>query len=194
MRPERSFWWMAKRWTRSPAVLGADFFDGPERGIFLERKILSPPRRVPASGLQGHRNAITKEYHDRDMEMIKEIGANTIRLAHYQHDQYFYDLCDEAGMIVWAEIPYISEHMPNGRENTISQMKELIIQNYNHPSIVTWGLSNEITISTKTRKTCWTITGRSTIWCTAWMRPGRQCWPATPCAIPLPGSCIFRIW
>ena len=59
----------------------------------------------------------------------KEIGANTIRLAHYQHDQYFYDLCDEVGMVVWAEIPYISEHMPNGREHTISQMKELIIQN-----------------------------------------------------------------
>ena len=83
------------------------------------------------------------------MDLIREIGANTIRLAHYQHDQYFYDLCDKYGMIVWAEIPYISEHLPNGRENTISQMKELIVQNYNHPCIVTWGLSNEITISTK---------------------------------------------
>lgn len=86
------------------------------------------------------------------MALIKEIGANTIRLAHYQHDQYFYDLCDEVGMVVWAEIPYISEHMPNGRENTISQMKELIIQNYNHPCIVCWGISNEITISTKDKK------------------------------------------
>ena len=90
--------------------------------------------------------------HDEDMALIKEIGANTIRLAHYQHDQYFYDLCDEVGMVVWAEIPYISEHMPNGRENTISQMKELIIQNYNHPCIVCWGVSNEITISTKDKK------------------------------------------
>ena len=62
---------------------------------------------------------------------------------------YFYDLCDQYGMVVWAEIPYISEHLPNGRENTISQMKELIHQNYNHPSIVCWGVSNEITISTK---------------------------------------------
>ena len=87
--------------------------------------------------------------HREDMELIKEIGANTIRLAHYQHSQVFYDLCDEAGMVVWAEIPYISEHMPNGRENTISQMRELIIQNYNHASICVWGLSNEITISTK---------------------------------------------
>ena len=81
------------------------------------------------------------------MDMICELGATTIRLAHYQHDQYFYDLCDEKGMVVWAEIPYISTHMPNGRENTISQMKELITQNYNHPSIVVWGLSNEITMS-----------------------------------------------
>ena len=74
------------------------------------------------------------------------MGANTIRLAHYQHDQYIYDLCDETGLVLWAEIPYISKHLPNGRENTISQMKELIIQNYNHPSIVVWGLSNEITM------------------------------------------------
>ncbi len=100
---------------------------------------------------KGIGNAITKEHHDIDMAMIREIGANTIRLAHYQHDQYFYDLCDEYGMVVWAEIPYISEHMPNGRENTVSQMKELIVQCYNHPSICVWGISNEITISTKKR-------------------------------------------
>lgn len=74
------------------------------------------------------------------------MGANTIRLAHYQHAQEFYDLCDERGLVVWAEIPYISSHMPNGRDNTVSQMKELIYQNYNHPCIVTWGLSNEITM------------------------------------------------
>ena len=75
---------------------------------------------------------------------MQEMGCNTIRLAHYQHSQYFYDLCDRAGMIVWAEIPYITEHMHNGRANTISQMTELVVQNYNHPSIVCWGLSNEI--------------------------------------------------
>ena len=110
-------------------------------------------RPYPLHGVSRHQdyrdlgNAISKEEHDRDMELIKEVGANTIRLAHYQHDQYYYDLCDKEGMIVWAEIPYISEHLPNGRENTFSQMKELIIQNFNHPCIVTWGLSNEITIS-----------------------------------------------
>ncbi|HBE74744.1 MAG TPA: beta-galactosidase, partial [Subdoligranulum sp.] len=121
----------------------------PKRGFFLNG------RPYPLHGVSRHQdrkglgNAITREMHDEDMQLIKELGANTIRLAHYQHDQYFYDLCDEAGMVVWAEIPYISEHMPNGRENTISQMKELIVQNYNHPCIVCWGVSNEITISTK---------------------------------------------
>ncbi len=124
----------------------------PKKGFFLNGK------SYPLHGVSRHQdrkglgNAITREMHDEDMALIKEIGANTIRLAHYQHDQYFYDLCDEVGMVVWAEIPYISEHMPNGRENTISQMKELIIQNYNHPCIVCWGVSNEITISTKNKK------------------------------------------
>ncbi len=124
----------------------------PKEGFFLNG------RPYPLHGVSRHQdrkglgNALTKEHHDEDMALIREIGANTIRLAHYQHDQYFYDLCDKYGMIVWAEIPYISEHLPNGRENTVSQMKELIVQNYNHPSIVTWGLSNEITISTKDKK------------------------------------------
>ncbi len=81
------------------------------------------------------------------MDLICEMGANTIRLAHYQHAQEFYDLCDERGIVVWAEIPYISNHLENGVENTKTQMTELIYQNYNHPSIVVWGLSNEITMS-----------------------------------------------
>ena len=124
----------------------------PKDGFFLNG------RSYPLRGVCRHQdwkglgNAITTAHHDIDMAMIREIGANTIRLAHYQHDQYFYDLCDRYGMVVWAEIPYISEHMPAGWENTISQMKELIIQNYNHPSICVWGISNEITISTKDKK------------------------------------------
>ena len=128
------------------------FYVDPQKGFFLNG------RHYPLHGVSRHQdrkalgNAITRKMHDEDMQLIKELGANTIRLAHYQHDQYFYDLCDEAGMVVWAEIPYISEHMPNGRENTISQMKELITQNYNHASIVCWGVSNEITISTKDKR------------------------------------------
>ena len=81
-----------------------------------------------------------------DIDLILSMGANSIRLAHYQHDQYFYDLCDEKGIVVWAEIPYITVHMDSGRENTISQMKELISQNYNHASIMCWALSNEISL------------------------------------------------
>ncbi|MBR5521656.1 MAG: glycoside hydrolase family 2 protein [Oscillospiraceae bacterium] len=98
----------------------------------------------------GKGNALSKEDHIEDIELICEMGANTIRLAHYQHDQFFYDLCDEKGLVIWAEIPYISKHMPTARENTITQMKELLAQNYNHPSIVVWGLSNEITMQGST--------------------------------------------
>ncbi len=128
------------------------FYVDAKKGFFLNG------RPYPLHGVSRHQdrktygNAITYEMMDEDMELIRRMGANTIRLAHYQHDQYFYDLCDEYGMIVWAEIPYISAHMPNGNENTQFQMKELITQNYNHPSIVTWGISNEITISSKHRK------------------------------------------
>ena len=118
----------------------------PDRGFILNGE------EYPLRGVSRHQdrwglgNALLPEHHEEDIDLICELGANTIRLAHYQHDQYFYDLCDERGMVVWAEIPYISAHMPSGRENTISQMKELIVQNYNHPSIVVWGLSNEISI------------------------------------------------
>ena len=106
----------------------------------------------PLRGVSRHQdrwglgNALLPEHHEEDMDLICEVGCTTIRLAHYQHDQYFYDLCDERGLVIWAEIPYISQHMPTARENTISQMKELIVQNYNHPSIVVWGLSNEISM------------------------------------------------
>lgn len=119
----------------------------PERGFILNGK------DYPLRGVSRHQdrwgrgNALLPEHHREDMELICELGATTIRLAHYQHDQYFYDLCDEKGLVIWAEIPYISSHMPGGRENTISQMKELVVQNYNHPSIVVWGLSNEITMA-----------------------------------------------
>ena len=95
----------------------------------------------------GFGNALLPEHHEEDIDLICEVGATTIRLAHYQHDQYFYDLCDEKGLVIWAEIPYISQHMPEGRDNTVSQMTELITQCYNHASICFWGLSNEITMN-----------------------------------------------
>ena len=118
----------------------------PEKGFILNGE------SYPLRGVARHQdrwqlgNALLPEHHKEDIDLILEGGFTTIRLAHYQHDQYFYDLCDETGLVIWAEIPYISNHMATGRENTVSQMTELIVQNYNHPSIVVWGLSNEITI------------------------------------------------
>lgn len=118
----------------------------PEKGFFLNGE------SYPLHGVSRHQdragvgNALTKEMHREDLELILSMGANSIRLAHYQHDQYFYDLCDEKGLIVWAEIPYITIHLPNGRENSIQQMKELIVQNYNHASIICWAISNEISL------------------------------------------------
>ena len=96
---------------------------------------------------QGLGCALTDAEHEEDLALLREMGANTVRLAHYQHAQRFYDLCDEYGLVVWAEIPYITQHMENGNRNTHDQMTDLIVQNYNHPSIICWGLSNEITAS-----------------------------------------------
>jgi len=118
----------------------------PNKGFILNGE------EYPLRGVSRHQdrwgigNALLPQHHEEDIGYILEVGCTTIRLAHYQHDQYFYDLCDETGLVIWAEIPYISQHMPTGRENTIQQMKELVIQNYNHPCIVVWGLSNEITM------------------------------------------------
>lgn len=126
----------------------------PEKGFLLNGK------SYPLHGVSRHQDrenmgwAITPKEHKEDMELIADMGANTIRLAHYQHDQYFYDLCDEYGMIVWAEIPFISVFMNGERAkaNTLSQMRELVLQNYNHPSIVCWGIANEISIGGETEE------------------------------------------
>jgi len=113
-------------------------------------------RNVPLHGVSRHQDrldkgwAISKADHEEDVAIIKELGANTIRLAHYQHDQYFYSLCDKTGFVLWAEIPFISQFIPTEEayNNTISQMTELVAQNYNHPAICFWGISNEILIGT----------------------------------------------
>lgn len=124
------------------------FHVDPQKGFFLNGK------RVQLNGVSRHQDrkdmgwAITESEHTEDMALIKEVGATSIRLAHYQHDQYFYDLCDKEGMVVWAEIPFISRMSKTDLEgtNAISQMTELIRQNYNHPSIIFWGVQNEIQI------------------------------------------------
>ena len=109
---------------------------------------------TPLRGVARHQdrvyegNALSPEEHYEDAMLIKELGANTIRLAHYEHSQYFYDACDELGFAVWAEIPFISVFKKGEGAHThvMEEMKELIIQNYNHPSIMFWGISNEILI------------------------------------------------
>ena len=124
------------------------FHVDPNTGFWLNGK------NVPLHGVSRHQDrldkgwAISKADHEEDVALIKELGANTIRLAHYQHDQYFYDLCDHTGFVLWAEIPFISQFIPTEEayENTISQMTELVAQNYNHPAICFWGISNEILI------------------------------------------------
>lgn len=121
----------------------------PEKGFFLNGE------HLPLNGVSRHQDrkdmgwAITEKEHAKDMEMIKEVGATSIRLAHYQHDQYFYDLCDKEGMVVWAEIPFISVMSKTELEgmNAKQQLIELIRQNFNHPSIFFWGIQNEIQIS-----------------------------------------------
>ncbi|MCS6625559.1 malectin domain-containing carbohydrate-binding protein [Roseibacterium beibuensis] len=116
-------------------------------------------RRLPLHGVSRHQDwlgrgwAITRAEHERDMELIEEIGANTVRFAHYQHAPEWFELSDEAGMIVWAELPFVnkvafddSEASPELVANARQQMIELIRQNYNHPSVVTWGIGNEVDI------------------------------------------------
>lgn len=120
----------------------------PDKGFILNGRI------TPLRGVSRHQdrlykgNALTREEQFEDAEIIKELGANTVRLAHYQHSQDFYDACDELGFVVWAEIPFISimNQSPGSHENCIRQLTELIIQNYHHPSICFWGISNEILI------------------------------------------------
>lgn len=131
------------------AMVGVrEFSVDPQKGFFLNGEL------TPLRGVSRHQdrlyqgNALNWEDHYDDAYIIKELGANTIRLAHYQHSQDFYDACDQLGFIIWAEIPFISvmSKDPAAHDNCVQQMMGLIVQNYNHPSICFWGISNEILI------------------------------------------------
>ncbi|GAB3846689.1 glycoside hydrolase family 2 protein [Dactylosporangium cerinum] len=89
--------------------------------------------------------AVNDAQHTADFDLIQEIGATTIRMAHYQHDQKDYNLADERGLVVWAEIPLVNDTTNSAAftANARQQLIELIRQNYNHPSIVFWGIGNE---------------------------------------------------
>lgn len=117
-----------------------------DKGCFLNGK------HIKLKGVSRHQdreklgNALTIEEHREDLELIREVGANSIRLAHYQQAEEFYSLCDEMGFLIWAEVPVISRFSKKKQANALSQLEELIKQNMNHPSIFCWGIENEITI------------------------------------------------
>ncbi|MGF0116982.1 glycoside hydrolase family 2 protein [Promicromonospora sp. Marseille-Q5078] len=124
-----------------------EFAVDPQRGFLLNGE------EYPLRGVSRHQdhegvgNAITEQMKQTDLALLKELGVTTVRLAHYQHDQRFYDLCDEAGIVVWAEIPQITVFLPGATDNARDQLTDLIVQNRHHASIVSWGLSNEITLA-----------------------------------------------
>lgn len=126
----------------------------PDRGVFLNGKSIKLNGVSRHQDFGGIGNALTKEHMELDMSIIKEVGANSVRLSHYQHDDYFYTLCDREGILAWAEIPFISVPTTADKENKNAkdQLERLIKQAYNHSSIYCWGVQNEITIAIENEK------------------------------------------
>lgn len=119
------------------------------KGVFLNGI------QYPMYGVTRHQdrwqygNALSFEQEKEDMELIKEIGATTIRLAHYQQSEHIYALADSMGFLIWAEIPFVNTFTTQESDNAKQQMTELVRQNRNHPSIYIWGLHNEVYSKTK---------------------------------------------
>lgn len=155
-RVEVSLWRNGHEVDRVEQPLGLRYYHiDPERGFFLNG------RHLPLRGVCRHQdrsevgNALRREHHDEDAAIMAEMGANAVRLAHYPQAEYFYDLMDRYGFIVWAEIPFVGPggysdegfvNLPAFRQNGREQLVELIRQHYNHPSIVVWGLFNELSM------------------------------------------------
>ena len=120
-----------------------------EQGCFLNG------RPIKIRGVARHQDfgdlgyAITEQEMNRDMELIQELGANSVRLSHYQHADYFYQICDEKGILVWAEVPFISTPptCSEAFDNIKEQMERLVKQCYNHCSIYCWGVQNELSVT-----------------------------------------------
>ncbi|HEY4206675.1 MAG TPA: glycoside hydrolase family 2 TIM barrel-domain containing protein [Puia sp.] len=89
-------------------------------------------------------SALSNSRHDTDLAIIRDMGANSIRFAHYQQSEYLYSRCDSIGFIIWAEIPFVNAYSGREADNAKQQLTELIKQNFNHPSIYVWGLHNEV--------------------------------------------------
>lgn len=122
------------------------FYVDKDTGFYLNGK------SHPLRGVNRHQfykgmgNALTEAQHEEDIEIIKELGVNAVRLCHYPHTDYFYDLCDENGIVLWTEIPLVNAlgESADFEKNTRRQLVELIRQQYNRPSVIFWGLQNEI--------------------------------------------------
>jgi len=134
--------------------LGFRYFSvDPDKGFFLNGRYLDLYGVGRHEDLSGKGSALGDMDQDRDMDLIKELGATAVRLTHYPHSKHFYDLCDRNGIVLWSEIPFVGPGGYTGTgyvkntdlENNIKQtLTELIRQNYNHPSICFWGLFNEL--------------------------------------------------
>jgi beta-galactosidase len=126
--------------------LGLRFFDfDADKGFSLNGVPLNLHGVNRHQDREGKGWALAPRDHDQDMALIRELGANAVRLAHYQHSQYFYDLCDRYGLVVWAEIPVVNSAGTGPFvDNARQQLSELIRQSGNHPSIVTWSVANEL--------------------------------------------------
>ena len=129
-----------------------EFYIDSEKGFFLNGKHLKIKGVCRHQDRENMGNGITEKEHAEDLDLILDVGANGVRLAHYQQNQFFYDLCDEKGILVWAEVPVISSFSAAKQENAKQQLTELIKQSYNHPSIFCWGIENEITQNKKNAK------------------------------------------
>ncbi len=124
-----------------------EFIIDCDKGAFLNGEHIKLRGLCRHQDRENKGNALTEKEHREDIEIICETGANALRLAHYQQADEFYSLCDEKGLLVWAEIPVISRFSAKKQANARQQLAELIKQNYNHPCIFCWGIENEITIS-----------------------------------------------
>ena len=125
----------------------------PAEGFFLNGKHLALRGVCRHQDRAGVGNALCREHHEEDVALLLEMGANAVRLAHYPHATEVYDLMDKYGIVVWAEIPFVGPggyadkgfvDLPSFRYNGKEQLKELIRQHYNHPSVCFWGLFNEL--------------------------------------------------
>lgn len=106
--------------------------------------------KYPMYGVTRHQDwwglgsALTNKEHDFDLDQIMDVGATTVRFAHYQQSDYLYSRCDSLGLVIWAEIPFVNRVTGFEAENAETQLRELIRQSFNHPSIYVWGLHNEV--------------------------------------------------